>query len=107
MYFPFEPGDGSSYRVMFARSPGRGFVREYLIFGIAEGDSDPGCWFAFNTPRVGYESFAAHLFAQTATSEDLVLAAWMVWRALIGAAVSEVPFGWRADWRRQLPADAR
>lgn len=110
MYFSFEPGDGSSYRVLFGRTPGRGLVPFYTVFGIAEGSSEAGCWYAFDTDHVSFDTFTQHLFAYTAFSPELALTAWRLWLAVTGqaddAGAAAQLASWRDDWRRQLPTAA-
>ena len=106
----FQPGDGRSYRVLFGRLPGHGFVPYFLVFGIAEGSSDPGVWYAFDSESVREEIFLQHLFAHSATSDEFSALAWRVWRALTSqtddAHARRILPPWRADWRQQLVGDS-
>lgn len=105
--FTFEPGDGVSYRVLFGRLPGRGLVPFYAIFGIAEGNSEPGVWYAFDTDRVSEETFSRYIAYSLNSATYCV--AWRLWLALTGQEDDDNAAelcDWREDWRRQLPTAA-
>lgn len=110
--FTFEPGDGVSYRVLFGRLPGRPpFLPFYTVFGIAEGSSEPGAWYAFDTDQVSEGTFQAHLYGQSGITDVRVYwTAWRLWLALTGQADDDYAAGqlpdWRDDWRRQIPTAA-
>ena len=105
--FTFEPGDGYSYKVIFGRMPGRGLIPFYTVFGLAQGATDPGVWYAFDTDQVSEEIFTQHLFAHIATSDEYCALAWCLWQELTGQTTDMAGgwpwLGWRPDWRRQLP----
>lgn len=110
--FPFEPGDGYSYRVLFDRvAAPTPFIPYYTVFGIAVGSSDSGVWYAFDTDQVSSAVFYDHLFSANASvSWDEKMTAWRLWLALTGQAddtqaQAQLP-PWRADWRQQLPTAA-
>lgn len=108
--FPFEPGDSVSYRILFGRMPGQGLVPFFTVFGIAEGSSEPGVWYAFDTDRVSEAAFRRHIDLFATLHSSTYWTAWRVWLALTGQpddanAASHLP-DWKADWRRQLPAAA-
>lgn len=105
--FTFESGDGLSYRVLFARLSGGSLAPSYTVFGIAEGSSDPGMWYAFNTERVSEEMFYNHINLRATLRRSTFLTAWRLWLALTGQvdderAAAQLP-PWRIDWRQQLP----
>jgi hypothetical protein len=107
--FTFEPGDGFSYRVLFGRMPGRGLVPHYTVFGIAEGSSDPGMWYAFDTDRVDEDIFYNHINPWATLSKQTFWIAWRLWLALNGQEDDVHAAGhlddWRDDWRQQLPTE--
>lgn len=105
--FTFEPGDGYSYLVLFGRMPGRGLVPFYTVFGIAEGSSDPGVWYGFDTDQVSEATFYNYLHTANMQTYET---SWRLWLALTGQAddsdaASRLP-AWRPDWRAQLPTAA-
>jgi hypothetical protein len=103
----FEPGDGWSYRILFGRLPGRGLVPYYTVFGIAEGSSEPGAWYAFDAPPalISEETFSRHL-GPGMPSHRTYCVAWRAWLALTNQEdddnVAEILDEWRDDWQQQL-----
>ncbi len=109
--FMFQPGDGFSYRVLFGRMPSTTpLIPYYTVFGIAEGSSEPGLWYAFDTDMVSEDTFYRHINPWATLSPQAYRTAWRLWLALTGQAddahVAQRLPAWRADWRRQLPAGA-
>lgn len=108
--FTFEPGDGLSYRALFGRLPsGSPLFSHYTVFGVAE-FGDALITVVFTTDQISEDTFMRQWWTATYTnrmSEDgyIERLAWTLFAALVGAPVT-APAGWRADWRRQLPAGA-
>jgi hypothetical protein len=104
--FRFEPGDGTSYRVLFGRLPGPNrFVPQYTLFGFGVGDAPLVC-FPFDAPHVSFDTFARHLPLLVDDPEEREAATWTayhVYEALIGEVHVAPPDSWRVDWREQLP----
>src|SRR5262245_44685655 len=80
----FEPGDGTSYRILFGRLPGRGLVPHYTIFGIAEGSSEPGAWYAFDHETASEDIFYNHVNAFVTMHQTTFRTAWRAWLFLTG-----------------------
>lgn len=113
--FTFEPGDGTSYRVLFGRLPAATpRIPHYLVFGFGE-FGDALITLVFDTDRISYDAFIRRW--QTARHTSTVneaaylrLAAWVVFAALSGQSYVLPPklwlCGWRDDWRARLPVAA-
>jgi hypothetical protein len=112
--FRFEPGDGTSYRILFGRLPApTPLIPFYTLFGFAEG-YDALIVYPFDTERVSYETFERHIDSATHRStvnepDQLIWRAYQVYKALVGirgeGVMGAVP-GWRDDWRDLLPTAA-
>jgi hypothetical protein len=111
----FEPGDGTSYRILFGRLPsqspfpgptaGAGFPH-YTVFGIAEGSSEPGAWYAFDNERVTEDIFYDHINPFATLERTTYLTGWRAWLALTGQADDDQAAArlpeWKPMWREQL-----
>jgi hypothetical protein len=82
--FAFEPGDGTSYRVLFGRlaSP-TPLIPFYTVFGFAEGQ-DALITVVFSAPQVSFDALVG------------IPLDWM----------ADTIGDWRDDWRAQLPMAA-
>lgn len=98
----FEPGDGVHYRILSGQlpSPLPHLFPHYLVFGIAVGSTDPGVWYAFDTPAIDEATFAQHMGDHPALQVG-----WYVFEALRGAVMPPPPeLGWADDWHTRLGA---
>lgn len=110
--FPFEPGDGVSYQVLFGRveSPVPHLFPYYTVFGFGEA-GDALITLTLNSEYVGAEAFfarwasARHTRALGAESY-LAEAAFAVFCALTGPAPAGL-VDWAPDWAARIPARAR
>lgn len=109
--FPFEPGDGVSYRVLFGRvQSGTPLIPFYVVFGLGEA-GDALVTLVLDTEVLSFERFCARwetvAFLQAEHGPTYMLdLAWVLFCALTGRAQDRSLPGWREDWRQQLPAAA-
>lgn len=109
----FEPGDGTSYRVLFGRlPPTNALFAGYIVFGMAEG-SDALITLAFtgDGDQISADSFAQHWHTATFTNAwgdpgYIERTTYTVIAALVGLPGIEPPGAWAADWRTRLPVAA-
>lgn len=109
--FTLEPGDGTSYRVLFGRlPPGSGQVA-FVLFGLAEGSDALITLVIPGTDSLSRERFGAHWrtarFTQPLGDADyLEDTAYCVFAALVGIPDVPPPGDWDPAWREQIPVAA-
>ena len=108
--FDLEPGDGTTYRVLFGRlPPTSALFSSYVVFGLAEGtDAMITVVFTGTGELISADIFAQHWRTATFTNAwgDLDYTeriAYTVFAALIGLPGVEPPTEWAADWCERLP----
>ena len=108
--FDLEPGDGTTYRVLFGRlPPTSALFSSYVLFGLAEGtDAMITVAFTGTGELISADIFARHWQTATFTSawgglDYIERTAYTVFGALIGLPGIEPPGDWAADWRDRLP----
>lgn len=109
----FEPGDGTSERVLFARLPPTNpLFSGYILFGLAEGtDAMITLVFTGDGDLISDDMFGQHWRTATFTAawgdrDYIERTAYTVFAALVGLADIEPPGAWAADWRDRLPVAA-
>ncbi|KAB8139740.1 hypothetical protein F8S13_26935 [Chloroflexia bacterium SDU3-3] len=109
--FTLEPGDGTSYRVLFGRLPPASGQAAFVLFGLAEGSDALITLVIPDTDRLSRERFGAHWQTARVThalgdADDLEDTAYAVFAALVGIPDVPPPGDWEPTWREQIPVAA-
>ena len=109
LLFSFEPGDGTSYWVLFGQQ--QETWGAYTIFGFGEHNSPFIVFPLQGISHISFATFTRLLRFDISSSlylgdvEYIEQAAWAVFCVLVGqqADLGEIVAQWRPDWRAQLP----
>ena len=108
LLFSFEPGDGTSYWVLFGQQ--QEMWGAYTIFGFGEHNSPLTVFPLQGISHISFATFTRSLRFDISSSlylgdvEYIEQAAWAVFCVLVGQQdnLREIVDQWRPDWQTQL-----
>jgi len=104
--FEFQPGDGTSYTILFGRLPAASpLIAHCTVFGFRDDYTLPLLTYPFDNEWISFDTFASRL-GQPDVNPITLKTAWRMWCELVDSpseGVADELLEWQPDWREQLP----